>query len=544
MTTNDVTLNLIHLLVQQKIITAKQADALFQQAQQQAGAAAAPVAAPVGPGAASPPTIGSAPPPVPPGAPPTVRVTYVPEAVKQEIKEETKKELIAEGSLPPPPASVLPEWLRGFKFDGDFRFRYERVLYDGSNSNLFINYNALAQSSTPFDISSNQLSFPPLLDTTEDRTLVRVRARFGFTDALSNDVTLGMRLSTGSNGGPVSPNQTLGTSFSEWGVFFDRAYLDYHPLAWAQFRAGRFANPWFQTDLMWYSDLNFDGAAVELAGEATPTLRPFLTAGAFPVQNTAFDFPTFDDQKQASHDKWLYGAQVGLSWLPEKQFLVKLGAAYFDYVNLEGKASSPCLAYLVSIACDTDDTRPGFLQQGNTVYGIRNIVLPPSITTPSAFQYFGLATPFRDIDVSGRIDWAMWNPVHLILDGEFAMNLAFNKSAISSKNPVNNLDANGNFDGGNIAYMTKLTVGHPEIKHLGDWNVSGAYKYLESDSLVDAFTDPDFHFGGTNAKGYIIGTNLGIARDVWVTARYLSATEVSGPPYGVDVIQLDLNARF
>src|SRR5579862_3170321 len=193
-TTNDVTLNLIHLLVQQKIITAKQADALFQQAQQQAGAAAAPVAAPVGPGAASPPTIGSAPPPVPPGAPPTVRVTYVPEAVKQEIKEETKKELIAEGSLPPPPASVLPEWLRGFKFDGDFRFRYERVLYDGSNSNLFINYNALAQSSTPFDISSNQLSFPPLLDTTEDRTLVRVRARFGFTDALSNDVTLGMRL--------------------------------------------------------------------------------------------------------------------------------------------------------------------------------------------------------------------------------------------------------------------------------------------------------------------------------------------------------------
>jgi hypothetical protein len=155
-----------------------------------------------------------------------------------------------------------------------------------------------------------------------------------------------------------------------------------------------------------------------------------------------------------------------------------------------------------------------------------------------------LASPFRDIDATGRIDWAMSDPIHVILDGEFAMNLAFNKSRIAAKDPVNNLDGNSKFAGGNIAYMAKLTLGNPEIKHLGDWNVSAAYKYLESDSLVDAFTDPDFHFGGTNAKGYIVGTNLGIARDVWLTARYLSATEISGPPYGVDVVQVDLNARF
>ena len=76
------------------------------------------------------------------------------------------------------------------------------------------------------------------------------------------------------------------------------------------------------------------------------------------------------------------------------------------------------------------------------------------------------------------------------------------------------------------------------------WNVSAFYKYLESDAVVDAFTDSDFHLGGTNAKGYIFGGSYGVAHNVDLTAHWLSASEVSGPPYTVDVILLDLNGRF
>ena len=66
----------------------------------------------------------------------------------------------------------------------------------------------------------------------------------------------------------------------------------------------------------------------------------------------------------------------------------------------------------------------------------------------------------------------------------------------------------------------------------------------ESDSVLASLNDPDFHLGGTNAKGFILAGNLGIARNTWVTAKWLSSTQVSGAPFAVDVIQADLNVKF
>jgi hypothetical protein len=62
--------------------------------------------------------------------------------------------------------------------------------------------------------------------------------------------------------------------------------------------------------------------------------------------------------------------------------------------------------------------------------------------------------------------------------------------------------------------------------------------------MPDAFTDSDFHLGGTNAKGYIVTASLGIFDNTWVQARWFSADEVFGPPLSIDVLQLDLNAGF
>jgi hypothetical protein len=67
--------------------------------------------------------------------------------------------------------------------------------------------------------------------------------------------------------------------------------------------------------------------------------------------------------------------------------------------------------------------------------------------------------------------------------------------------------------------------------------------------VVDAFDDPDFHLGGTNAKGWIFGAELGLMKNVWLTARWLSADQISPfqnstGPFSVDVFQLDTNASF
>ncbi len=526
-TTQDVTLNLIHLLVQQNIITAAQADALFAQAKQEAAGATPPA----------------------PGAPPTkpIRVTYVPEVIREQIKDQTKKEVLEESKGAPAAPSNLPEWIRRVTITGDFRMRYERQFNDGGNYPYFGDYNTVNQGN-PVDISPFTSPGVPILNTTQNRQRYRVRARLQIDDHVNNATTIGLRLTTGSNTGPVSPNQTQGSDFSQYPINLDRAFLKYTPSPDAKVLVGRFASPWLATDLVWYNDLNFDGAALQYNREVVDNVRPFITAGVFPIENTALGFPTVSSGKVASRDKWLYAGQIGFSWLPSPDYLIKIGAAYYDFAKIQGELSSPCNVTSSGVPCNTDNTRAGYMQKGNTVFAIRSpSALPTSVNPVAEYQYYGLASRFRVADLTARFDIATFSPVHVTFNGEFAYNTAYDRVRIIALNPDNNLGQSGttqSFTSGPMAFQTSLTVGMPDIREFGDWSATVAYKYLEADSVVDAFTDSDFHGGGTNAKGYVLRGNMGLAHNVWLSGNFFSATEVSGPPLAVDTLQMDVNARF
>ena len=163
--------------------------------------------------------------------------------------------------------------------------------------------------------------------------------------------------------------------------------------------------------------------------------------------------------------------------------------------------------------------------------------------TTNQWQYFGLATPFRDVVLTGRLDYAHFDPVVVSLIGEFVQNVAFNRGDINAK-AVNNLDAANKYQGGDIGYIVNLQVGHAALDQRWDWNVSIGYRYVESDAVVDGFTDSDFGGGGTNLKGYTLGGNLALGRRVWLGMRLYSADSIAGPTYKNDIIQLDFNGRF
>jgi hypothetical protein len=93
-------------------------------------------------------------------------------------------------------------------------------------------------------------------------------------------------------------------------------------------------------------------------------------------------------------------------------------------------------------------------------------------------------------------------------------------------------------------YMARLAVGMPTMLLKNDWQVSAAYRYLEADAVVDAFTDSDFHLGGTNNKGFILGAQYGLGKNTWLSARWMSSNEISGLPLSIDVFQLYFNAKF
>ena len=199
-----------------------------------------------------------------------------------------------------------------------------------------------------------------------------------------------------------------------------------------------------------------------------------------------------------------------------QDFEAKFAAAYYYFQNIEGKLSDPFTPLNASDQGDTDDTRPAFAQTGNTYMALRDIV-PSALNdfgTINQFQYFGLATPFRDLALDGRLDYNHFAPVQVSLIGEFIDNVAFNRGEINAK-AVNNLGPGGTGDyaGGNIAWIATLRVGDAVLAKRWDWNVSLGYRYVESDSVVDGFNDADFGGTrlGTNLKGYTIGGNLALS---------------------------------
>lgn len=541
----DVVLNLLKLLVQQKVITQAAADGLIRQAQQQAAQERAAAAAPSAAQAPGAMTVGQGPAPKPGAAapPPSIHVQYVPETVKQQLREEIKDEVLQtarEQNWAQP--NAVPDWVSRIKVFGDFKLRYEQDMYGSGNFNQLVDFNTI-NGGSPYDVNPNtNSSLPPVFDTSQDRTRLRIRARLGIEADVADDVTALIRLSTGTINNPVSPNQTLGTDFNKATITLDRANLTYKPVDWATLDIGRFDNPFFSSSLVWYDELGFDGIAGTATYPVEPGLTAFLVGGAFPIENTALDFGETSLVKQPSHDVWLYAAEAGAEWQALSDMKAKFGVAYYAYENMQGEVSAPCVILTPSTdTCSTDDTRPSFLTKGNTLFALRNIVFTTTDPTKQFEpQYFGLASAFDILELHGRLDFDDYAPLHILVDADYAANLGFNAAQIAADHPVNRYGGAA----GNQAAFLGIIVGYPKVTERWQWNASVDYRYLESDSVVDAFDSPDFYLGGTNAKGYSIKGNLGLAHNVWLNARWYSGTEVSGPPLAIDVLELDLNAKF
>jgi hypothetical protein len=558
-TSPNATVNLVNLLVKQGVLKEEQAEALIKQAEDEAyvsrqAAKDATVKADEAAKAAS--TAAAAAQPAG-----TKHVTYVPEIVKRQLREEIKQEVMAKAEKENwASPGAYPEWAHRIRFYGDLRARYEGDFFPPGNGPQE-NFSAINMGSPFLEDNANVKNpyFPPTYNATQNRERFRLRARLGLDADLFNGFSAGLRIATGENNSPVSTNQTFGASggnFSKYALWLDRAFLKYQ--AWnddIDVAIGRFDNPfWSPTDLVWYRELGFDGFAVQAKHEVAEGITPFAVAGAFPIYNTDLNAGVNLDptgtgvpKKFASTDKWLFGGQAGFAarFAPESGF--RFGAAYYDFTNVQYQLSSPCLVVSASDVCDTDTLRPSFAQKGNTYTQLRNI--PFIIGASANYQYYGLASQYRPVVVSGQLDLGEFHPAHIVLDGEYVWNSAFNRAAVAAV-AVNNLAGSpipgtlGPFNGGNQGWLGRITVGNREIKQFGDWNVHAGYKYLESDATIDAFADADFGLGGTNLKGYFVGGNVGLSDNVWATVRWMSANGIAGLPYAVDVLQVDLNARF
>ncbi|WP_323151966.1 putative porin [Pseudomonas glycinae] len=534
----NATINLIRLLVEQGILKQDKADALIAQAQNeaaQAKQAAASTAVAAGPVA----------------APGDVRVQYVPAAVRDQIRDQVKAEVMATAKQENWAApNTFPDWASRISFDGDIRLRDESRYYSGSNSNEIVDF-AKLNNNGPYDVNPNSsTALPPLLNTREDReNLFRLRARLGMKAEISPQWTAGIRIGTGSDNNPVSTTQNLGGGFSKKDIWLDQGYLTWKPSDQLTLTGGRFANPFMSTDMLYSNDLNFDGVAAIFDHKLSRDWGVFGTVGAFPVDYTNDTTTSNGFDKEESDNKWLYGAQIGAKWAINSNNRLKGALAYYRFDDIEGQRSSPCEPWAGAPGCDSDGTRAAFMQKGNSVFLLRDITPNPlnPTTTPQP-QFVGLASEFNLLDLNVVWDADLPEDFKLRSQGNYIHNLGYDEGDMRKRSAgqiVNNLDSNGNIESGANAWMVQFTLGNAlELKKQGDWNLFAGYKYIQPDALPDGFNDSSFHLGGTNAKGYFLGGNYGLAKNVYATGRWLSSEAVYGAPFDIDVMQLEINTRF
>ena len=466
-----------------------------------------------------------------------VRVPYVPESLKREMREQIRQDVLAQAKTERwGNPGALPDWLSRIEVSGDLRLRAEGIAFASDNtaaadvaSNTGLT--RAADIATQRAASNGAYNF----NTQEDVDRTKVRMRLDVNAAVTDEVKVGVRMTTGNTTDRVSTNQTLGTNFNKYSVVLDRVYLKWNPAgSEISYWAGRMPNPFFGTELVWDPDLNFEGLAA--TGDIRLGLRSrlFTTVGWFPLSTA---------NPGSTVRKDLLGAQAGYQW----QFGYtganrwRLGLGVYDYRNIAGQAETE-LDRLERADYVARSEYPNSLRQrGNTLFRI-------NAPSDSATQY-GLASEFRTVNLTTALELVDIPPVPVTLTADYIQNMGFNRSEVARRTGQTIVD------GSNFGYWFGVQVGKRTIREEGDWSASLTYRRLGSDATLDAFADSDFGLGGTNNKGTILGMNYGVRRNVWLGARWLSSdlihsfspvTSTANLPskFSVDVLQVDVNARF
>lgn len=534
-------LSLIDTLVKNHILPREKADALMREAENRANTRLAQAPAPD----------------VTADGKKIVRVPYVPEAVKTQMREQIKAEVLAETRQNQGLAYEPDSWLSRFKFEGDVRLREEFTMLNSGNTPALAYTNTgngatLTRVADVWSATTTLNGLPTQTFNTQNNVdRARLRARLGVVATVSDNVTVGLTLSTGSStSSPTSTNQTMGQGnatnpgfFNKDAVVLDRAYVKYDPLSWLSVSGGRIKNPFFSTDLVWADDLNFEGIAMTVKPDLSSVMsgmpNTFVTAGWFPLTSMV--------PNQTSL-RTLMAFQAGADWqLGTKDNHVKLACSLYDYQGIEGVLQTNAAFTAGSPTYLASEYAAGYRQHGNTLFRIN---APAQMALVGAPQpSWGLASSFRELNLTGTVDIAEFDPVHVLVTGDIVKNIGFNAAQIQARTGAAIVDGNS------LGYMGKIQVGAAKIQRRGDWNVSMAYRYLGSDAVLDAFTSSDFGLGGTNSKGTIIGANYGIEKNTWLSLRWMSsdlidsmipvANGLSAPTkFSTDLIQLDLNTRF
>ena len=160
-------------------------------------------------------------------------------------------------------------------------------------------------------------------DREAERQRQRIRARFGVTADVADNVRVGLQLATGGDD-PVSANQTLDGGFSRKTIGVDRAFFSWAATDDLTFMGGKMANPFFKPGnhhLIYDNDLNPEGLALQYVGGDW-----FANYAGFWVE-----------ERGADDDSILLGGQFGYRHTFDDGMRITAGASLLRLPETQGR---------------------------------------------------------------------------------------------------------------------------------------------------------------------------------------------------------------
>jgi hypothetical protein len=351
-------------------------------------------------------------------------------------------------------------------------------------------------------------------DQSQVRNRMRYRLRFNATTKLNDDINGGFSLASGDLNDPISTNQTANQFYTRKSIAIDKAFINYNPHFFKPLTltGGKFAYPWYNTELTWDKDLNPEGLAQTLAFEVnhTPLLRRIALVG--------FELPFSEVANTSTTNKSIaqsvvYGGQLQTAWVFGPRIRFSAYSGLYNYHNADPIAFAIQKANLKNPATPLTGTLPlsatGFQNSVfiTTQTGIVTVNGTPVSTGVKTITDTQFASKFALLDSIARFDIqtssAKW-PVTLIGDYVQNMKACANLNSIRAT-PGNTSTATFSqalstpcVSNQRRAYWAEARLGRAQDK--GDWQFAYTRMFIEREAVMSVFNASDIRQGSNTSQ--------------------------------------------
>lgn len=401
---------------------------------------------------------------------------------------------------------------------------------------------------------------PSTLDRPNDtlrRSRQRYRLRLGLRGTLADDFFFGLRLETSTN--PRSTNVTFGDDAGPFGkasdgVHVGQVYLGYKGFRDITLTAGKMANPFVNTLMVWDADINPEGLAQQwkhtynlfFGGNTGPAVetsskdgKSMVAATSEPTTMTIDVFANlgqfiYDDANPENplgaravsggrlapnSDAWLFGWQLGAKFNFTKTTYFQLAPTLYNY-------SGAGDTFNTSYSGDPDRLAgtPAIRTLRNHV-GVNSLLI---FNMPAEFGWTMHEVPFR-------------------IFSDFAVNLDADDRALAAGHP----------DMGDERYAYQIGLGVGKIKAKRDWEIKAWWQHTEQYALDPNLVDSDLFDSRVNMEGFAVQAGYALSDAVIFNLTYGYGEQANSllgtggigdialnPLRKYQIFQADLNVKF